>query len=104
VRALIDDVSQIDGGTTTVIELCLENITWAEAEKRTFLRLHLQNVLAESYFQLSEHHEALKVIKTLLREVKKLDDKMLLVSIFLLESKIQHSLQHLPRARVCDYC
>lgn len=99
-RALIDDVSHVPGGTTTVIELCLDNINWAEAEKRTFLRLHLQNTLAEAYYKVSEHREALVVIKSLLRDVKKLDDKMLLVSIFLLESRIQHALQHLPRARV----
>ena len=99
-RALIENVSQIPDGTKTVIELCKENIAWAEAEKRTPLRLHLQNTLAEAYYKVAEYNEALNGIKALLREVKKSDDKLFLVSIFLLESRVQHALQHLPRARV----
>eukprot|EP01126_Amoeba_proteus_P007885 TRINITY_DN1287_c0_g1_i2.p1 TRINITY_DN1287_c0_g1~~TRINITY_DN1287_c0_g1_i2.p1 ORF type:complete len:427 (+),score=95.70 TRINITY_DN1287_c0_g1_i2:87-1367(+) len=99
VRSLIDIAAQVPDGTPTVIKLCQDNIIWAETEKRTFLRLHLQNTLAEAYYKIQEHHEALTTIKNLLREVKKLDDKMLLITIFLLESKIQHALQHLPRAR-----
>jgi len=41
----------------------------------------------------------LKIVTPLLREVRKLDDKRLLVSLHLIESKVQHSQNHLPKAR-----
>lgn len=99
VRALIDEVSLIHGASSTVIDMCKDTIAWAEKESRTFLRLHLETKLGEAYFETNKCQEALKIITPLLREVKKLDDKRMLVGIHLLESRIQHILRHLPKAR-----
>jgi len=74
-------------------------IAWAEQEERTFLRLNLQTRLAQSLFEIGNFHEALDLLSKLAREVKKLDDKRLLVSIHLLESHVFHALQHLPKSR-----
>lgn len=43
--------------------------------------------------------EALHLGSTLLKELKKLDDKNLLVEVQLLESKTYHALSNLPKAR-----
>ena len=42
---------------------------------------------------------ALTVTAALTREVKKLDDKQLLVEIFLIESQIHYELQHIPKVK-----
>jgi len=46
------------------------------------------------------YHKALDVIQTLNKEVKKLDDKLLLVEILVVESKINISLHNIPKAKV----
>jgi len=39
------------------------------------------------------------VIEPLLKEIRKLDDKHLLVEIYLLEAKVHHSLQYCPKSK-----
>lgn len=40
----------------------------------------------------------------LLRELKQLDDKIILTEVFLLESRAAHAIQNLPRAKVRLAC
>ncbi|KAB1266362.1 26S proteasome non-ATPase regulatory subunit 11 [Camelus dromedarius] len=81
------------------VELCLECIEWAKSEKRTFLRQALEARLVSLYFDTKRYQEALHLGSQLLRELKKMDDKALLVEVQLLESKTYHALSNLPKAR-----
>merc|ERR1712172_387960 len=81
------------------VQLCKECIEWAKEEKRTFLRQSLESRLVGLYFETERYQEALRLGSALLRELKKLDDKNLLVEVQLLESKTYHALGNLPRAR-----
>jgi len=96
---VIDLVSKISGAEKILIDLCRESIEWTLNEERTFLRIVLEFKLAQALFTVKEYNEALSIISKLLKEVKKLDDKGLLVEIYLLESKIHHALLHLPKSR-----
>ncbi|CCW62882.1 unnamed protein product [Phytomonas sp. EM1] len=80
-------------------ELCLETIQWARVEKRTFLRHRLQLRLAEVLFEQRKPREALSTLMGLLHEVRRLDDRMLLLDIYLLESKINYSIRNASKAR-----
>lgn len=49
---------------------------------------------------IQEYKAALKLLDGLLREVKKLDDKLLLVELHLLESRIYNAVQNFAKAKV----
>ncbi|KAL0267889.1 UNVERIFIED_CONTAM: hypothetical protein PYX00_010033 [Menopon gallinae] len=72
---------------------------WAKDEQRTFLRQSLETRLVALYYDRKMYTEALSLGSTLLKELKKLDDKNLLVEVQLLESKTYHALSNLPKAR-----
>lgn len=99
VRALVDHFLDLEAGTGKEVDLCKDCITWAKNEKRTFLRQPLEARLISVYYDTKNYQEALALSATLLKELKKLDDKALLVEVHLLESKIYHALTNLPKAR-----
>lgn len=52
-------------------------------------------------YQKTGHYTAgLDTIQPLLKEVKRLDDKQLLVEVHLVEAKLNFSIRHIPRAKV----
>ncbi|GBM21333.1 Copia protein [Araneus ventricosus] len=55
--------------------------------------------LISLYYDTGKYTEALNLGCVLLKELKKLDDKNLLVEVQLLESKVYHCLTNFPRAR-----
>jgi len=99
VRGIIDQISKVPGSTQLQVDVCKEQVEWARSEKRTFLRQRIELRLASLYLDMQEYKAALAIIGTLLTEVKKLDDKLLLVDIHLLESRVHHLLRNLPKSR-----
>lgn len=99
VRSLVDFFLDLEAGTGIEVQLCKECIDWAKEERRTFLRQSLEARLIALYFDTGMFTEALQLGSTLLKELKKLDDKNLLVEVQLLESKTYHALSNLPKAR-----
>jgi 26S proteasome regulatory subunit N6 len=74
-------------------------IAWTEAEKRSFLRQRVEAKLAGILFHQHKYVDALELCDRLLYELKKLDDKQLLVETHLLESKIHFALHNTPKAK-----
>ncbi|XP_055931226.1 26S proteasome non-ATPase regulatory subunit 11-like [Argiope bruennichi] len=99
VRTLVDLFLDMEASTGLEVELCLECIEWAKQEKRNYLRQALEARLISLYYDTGKYTEALSLGGVLLKELKKLDDKNLLVEVQLLESKVYHCLTNFPRAR-----
>jgi len=99
VRTLIDLFSKSRSNLDVQIQLVKESIEWAKEEKRTFLLQRLETRLADLHFQSKDFQTALSLLSNLLYEVKKLDDKLLLVEVHLLESQVQHALRNIARSR-----
>lgn len=105
VRGLVDMFLEMktsrDSGDSgeNEVQLCKECIEWAKEEKRTFLRQSLESRLIGLYYDTNRYKDALALGGTLLKELKKLDDKNLLVEVQLLESQVYQALSNLPKAR-----
>ncbi|KAI8981667.1 PCI domain-containing protein [Mycotypha africana] len=98
-RTLIDYFSDIPNCLPLQIEVCKENIEWCIEEKRMFLKQALETRLVALYLENKMYHESLNLIAQLLKELKRLDDKMVLVEVQLLESRVCHALRNIPKAR-----
>ncbi|KAG0158846.1 hypothetical protein PDIDSM_6366 [Penicillium digitatum] len=71
----------------------------AIAERRSSFRQALQARLVAIYMQKQSYYDALTLINSLLRELKRLDDKLMLVEVQLLESRVYHALGNQAKAR-----
>lgn len=60
----------------------------------------LETRLIALYLDNKMYSDSLALVATLLKELKKLDDKMVLVEVQLLESRVCHALRNLPKAKV----
>lgn len=101
IRALIDLFTSIPNTIDIQINTTEECIEWAKGENRNFLRQSLQSRLIGLYFEKSAYHDALELINSLLKELKRLDDKMMLIEVQLLESRVYHALRNISKARAC---
>ncbi|MCJ1470631.1 26S proteasome regulatory subunit rpn6 [Pseudocyphellaria aurata] len=99
VRQLLDLFSSIPNTVDIQISVTKSCIEWAISERRNFLRQSLETRLVSLYMQKQSYYDALTLINGLLKELKRLDDKLVLVEVQLLESRVYHALGNQPKAR-----
>ncbi|KAK1747717.1 coatomer subunit beta, partial [Skeletonema marinoi] len=100
VRAVLDSVCALAPEELDMqAQICQNIIAWCRAEKRSFLRQRVEAKMASVLFQQDKYGEALTLVDRLLVELKKLDDKQLLVEVHLVESKIHHGLRGMAKSK-----
>jgi len=63
------------------------------------LRMRIETNLAELLFKQEKYNDSLEILKALTYELKKKEDKQLLVESQLVESKVYHALLNLNKAK-----
>ena len=96
---MIDFLKDIPDTLQTQVDVTKDSIEWAVSEKRVFLRQNLETRLVSLFIELSQFQPALALIETLLSELKKLDDKLQLVEVHLLESRVYHLVRNMAKSR-----
>lgn len=100
VRAVLDMVCNLAPDQLDMqADICKNIIEWTRREKRSFLRQRVEAKLASILLEQRQYGQALALIDPLLGELKKLDDKQLLVETHLLESKVHFGLRNVPKAK-----
>lgn len=108
VRSLIDcfdDIPPTSGGVSAQalqIDTTKSAVDWARQNARIFLAQSLETRLVALYFEAASYKDALNLINNLLRELKRLDDKMILTEVHLLESRVHHALANLAKAKAAQ--
>jgi len=99
VRQLLDLFAPLPNTLQTQISLTRSCIDWAISQRQGFLRQNLEVRLVSLYMQTQSYYDALTLINSLLKELKRLDDKLVLVEVQLLESRVYHALGNVPKGR-----
>lgn len=81
VKTILELFEDIPNTMDKQISICKESIEWSKKEKRTFLRQRIETRLASLYYDKKMYNQALEIINNLVSEVKRMDDKALLVEI-----------------------
>jgi len=99
VRRLLEIVAERSETLDLQADLCAKVVAWCLAEKRTFLRQRVESRLVAIDFERGRYDSALALVNRLLRELKKLDDKQMLVETHLSEARIHAALRNVPKAK-----
>jgi len=92
-------MSNIENALEAQIEMCRDCIAWCEQENRNLLKQQIETKLSEYYLESKKYQMALQLIAKVTKDVKKIDDKHLLVEVHLIESRIQHALRNIAKAK-----
>ncbi|KAI0351538.1 PCI-domain-containing protein [Trametes cingulata] len=99
IRTLLDCFNAIPNSQKIQMDVLHENIEWAKREKRIFLKHSLETRLVGLQLDTQQYKPALALIESLLTELKRLDDKMVLTEVHLLESRVYRGIGNLAKAK-----
>jgi len=98
-RHLLDMFLSIKEHLPLQVSTVIECIEWTKETKRRFLRQTLEIMLAGLQLSNLKYQECLAIAQPLIKELKRLDDKLQLVEVQLMESQAYYALSNYPKSR-----
>jgi len=99
IKHLLNQGARIEGDVSWQVDWCARLIEWCKAENRVFLRQTIELRLINLYWQKEMYPQAIEILDPLLKEIRKIDDKLMLVELQLAEAKVYHSLENLSKSK-----
>ncbi|KAH8828084.1 PCI domain-containing protein [Flagelloscypha sp. PMI_526] len=101
IRTLLNHLDAIQTPDSAQIQtqVLQDNIAWAKDEKRIFLKHSLELRLASLYLTQQQFKASLALLNTLLVELRRLDDKMVLTEVHLLESRVYLGVRNVAKSK-----
>lgn len=99
VRRLLDRFAAIADSQGEQLVFVEDLLAWTEQDNRAVLRRTLQARYAQLLYEARRFTDALAVIHPLARELARIDDKLALIEVQLLEGKVFMELRNLPKAK-----
>ena len=83
-KNLVEYIAKVPDSQRLQIDLSEYMVEWCIKEKRSYLKNRIELKLSGLYLDIGEPTKAMKIIDPILIEVRKADDKLLLVELYLL--------------------
>ncbi|KAG2063943.1 PCI-domain-containing protein [Suillus decipiens] len=99
IHTLLNYFNSIPNSRQTQIDVLTDNIEWSKHEKRIFPKHSLEIRLVSLQLEALQYKLALTRIDALLTELKRLDDKMILTEVHLLESRVYRGIGNLSKSK-----
>ncbi|VWU49223.1 26S proteasome regulatory subunit RPN6 [Hepatocystis sp. ex Piliocolobus tephrosceles] len=88
IRNIVEKISKKLRNISTLYIIFKKYMNWAHEKKRNFLRCRIEVKIIILFILKQKYKTALTLIERLLKEVKKVDDKTLLLELYIVETKI----------------
>ncbi|KAI5190769.1 26S proteasome regulatory subunit N6 [Nematocida sp. AWRm77] len=98
-KSSLDTVEKEGRGQIDCVRVYDRMIKWAESNRRNLLKLDFKMRKAENLLAQKHYKECLELIAETAKVLKQADDKIGLVKLYYLESKVYYELKNLPRAK-----
>ncbi|CAD8121564.1 unnamed protein product [Paramecium sonneborni] len=98
-RQMIDQVAQLENTIDLQVDMCQFLIDQCARDKKNYLKHKMQIRLATLYNEQEKFTQGIEIIDKIVGEVRKADDKHLLLEIYLIESKLHFGQTNLAKAK-----
>ncbi|EDL47198.1 proteosome subunit, putative [Plasmodium vivax] len=88
IRNIVEKISKKIRNVSMLYIIFKKYMNWAYEKKRNFLRCRIEVKIIILFILKQKYKTALSLIERLLKEVKKVDDKTLLLELYIVETKI----------------